>query len=505
MTNNVRDNSEVNADITLLTNKLIARYLIKHKYESTFNKFITETGLSQKMVLNEDFNEMEDRLGYHTEDLETMVSERVQFKAYKKSVATSTCSTENGSLGTVNDEQNVLNKISLPHWKYDRRPVISTDLSSKINSLVIAVFSDENFLIVSTSNRKIYIYSIDHENTAKAGNYHLLQEIKTTSVVKFIQKIDTTSDNGEKKTLFLFCELDGNITVIKNFAPDLEYKSVKLDKNIRMISTFLIFVDAENELMCLVSCLNKTVKAFQIKINESEIKCNLIRELKLLTNCSTINIVQPKKEEEEEDEEEKGKSSGDNNLLIYLTRLESTQIYVYDLKFVLKYKISLNNAQFSTHSFTVTDLIFFNTKDDNTAVAKVNNITIIKPQTKMLISTSHVPYMRLLLVEATANNLDSLSSDIPIYYNMILENFKTEIYQDSFSTNMLVWDSDCNGCLLGCDSGLYSIDLSNRCEVVPLTSNTENIKSRVKSLYYDDSNNRILVSYANKELYVLSS
>ncbi|CAI4493558.1 ADM_collapsed_G0022180.mRNA.1.CDS.1 [Saccharomyces cerevisiae] len=86
----------------------------------------------------------------------------------------------------------------------------------------------------------------------------------------------------------------------------------------------------------------------------------------------------------------------------------------------------------------------------------------LSPSTMLVVATSHKPYMRLILVEIPMNtgHPKAMKLDkVQTYYDKILRNFATEIYQDDFSLPILGKLESSNGVLVGNDEGIYSVDL----------------------------------------------
>ena len=106
-------------------------------------------------------------------------------------------------------------------------------------------------------------------------------------------------------------------------------------------------------------------------------------------------------------------------------------------KLFINYYLELNSSQFSTHSFIVQDLDFINDK-------------------VLAVATSHIPYMRVILVEIPddkENNEDLMGdtviSNIKTFYDKILSNIAAQISNNKLSQPIIRYCPMTSGLLLG--------------------------------------------------------
>ncbi|KAI5960210.1 uncharacterized protein KGF55_004933 [Candida pseudojiufengensis] len=148
---------------------------------------------------------------------------------------------------------------------------------------------------------------------------------------------------------------------------------------------------------------NNILKLIKIDDNKFEILDEL--KLDLQGTCFDLTIYQ-------------------NQIVIVVGKLENTLLDVYTItnfKFKLHYKISINDAEFTTSSFSPRYVTFSNPSNKT-------EIPIIA------VATSHDPFMRIILV-----SLIDFESPTPISRNQILKNYNTLSPQDKFSQPLISW------------------------------------------------------------------
>ncbi|CAK9435929.1 uncharacterized protein LODBEIA_P05450 [Lodderomyces beijingensis] len=128
-----------------------------------------------------------------------------------------------------------------------------------------------------------------------------------------------------------------------------------------------------------------------------------------------------------------------DRLVLLLGKLDNTLLEVYTLegeveeedgknKFELKYKISINDAEFTTASFSPRRIIIWNSGEHAGEIPLV------------AVATSHEPYMRVIITSLIDfDAVTSTSTSTEIRRNQIIRNLNTMSPQDKFSQPIIAW------------------------------------------------------------------
>lgn len=215
----------------------------------------------------------------------------------------------------------------------------------------------------------------------------------------------------------------------------------------------------------------------------------------MASNCTSLNVIA------------NGDGNGQNSFSVFLTRAEYTHIACYSIidakNLVHSYNIALNNAEFSTYAFNIRDVMAVDYVHSNT-----KDTIGLSPSTMLVVATSHKPYMRLILVEIPMNtgHPKAMKLDkVQTYYDKILRNFATEIYQDDFSLPILGKLESSNGVLVGNDEGIYSVDLmTGDSRILNIPGEANSLHDRIKCMDISKDQMRMVAGTSTKSIYILN-
>ncbi|CUS21892.1 LAQU0S04e03224g1_1 [Lachancea quebecensis] len=435
-----------------LTQILVAQYLAKNAHEASLSQFLQETGLPRSAVEAAEY-----------EALEKVVAERVE---YNESALASQLA--QNSLNNAMPELDPC--FGVRAWDYTQRSV-TIPMEKKPTSMAIDVQFGAGagplvgYLTASTAARTVSFYDRD---------LHVLRELQSTSGV--VKKCGVLAGSS----FYYTCGFDGSICVYNaSFERTLQHQL-----HARIITDIQFFqVEGRARYLCFSCGLDNYVRLHSLDLDSLSVE--LHDSYKLITPCTSFQLAQEPVQKLP---------------LLLLTRLDFSHILVLgarDGKLMEVSKIAMNSAQFSAHSFNARSICLLNLQKATDSMGSNKHLVPIQKGTMVAVATSHTPFMRLILLEMPDfSNLCEFNDANPeIYYDKVLRNMTTTIAQDQFSQPIVKAFPHASGLLVGCDSGIYAVDLSN-CD----TWQTVPGDKRVKAL--DVCDNRIAASYAGGDLEV---
>ncbi|CCE93162.1 uncharacterized protein TDEL_0F03510 [Torulaspora delbrueckii] len=431
--------------VDLYTKALIAKYLNDNGHKSTLELFLGDCGLSMSDV--KDVGQTFD------ENLETIVSERVAYAEGNKDL-----------VNKIRLEEKALPiDAETPSWNHDAKfEPVPLDVDKKALIIGANFCNPQDSLLLSFADKTKWFYGPQWDLKDKNfGSEFNLGAVRFCGAVRSCVR--------EPHDTFYMCTLDGTF----HFWSQYEKGSHKLHQ--RLI-THLQFLKAPGEdTLYIVSCgmdncLN--VHEWNPRIHQS---IKLLSAEKLQSSCTSLQV-----------------ASDGYRPLIFISRADYTHLLCFALEnrthsMRLVYKIALNNAQFSTHSFNVRDMAFIG-EHDSIGTPVVTNSSVL------LIATSHIPYMRLLVVKIPPEIAGDKDT---VFYDKVLRNMPTEIEQDSYSEPILKTLPEGNGVLVGDSKGLYALDILNGDSwLLDLPGFSQG--SRVKCMDINKSGTKLVLGLADK-------
>lgn len=390
------------------------------------------------------------------EPLEHIVEDRIRYLEHDISIP------------KTNDT--LVNNGMFQQWS---EPTVEQGQELDIHELVIHI-SISDFKINGLIEKVLFVTTSDKKLT--------LIDLKTKKVIKVLIGLHSSVGkcaygiNGTNR--FLSCGMDGLIKLFK-LENDHEAQKISETQLHRRIVTDLKIWYNEDEIYIFSIGWDLQLKVSIIK--DSVIK--IISNFKLLSNATSISLSQFK-----------------SIPILFLTRLDSTQLSLFTFQQSRLFEISrlsLNDAEFSTHGFTPVSISV--------------STSIITQSTLIAIGTSHIPYMRLIIL--TLPDLEPLISNLyeelpleqhltstPINRGHILVNYNTLAPQDKYSTGVVAWRIDKSGVWISGDDGVIrGIDLKNG-EIVKQLKDKHD--KRIKCMIIDqiDSKEIIISSGIDKHL-----
>ncbi|KAI5951326.1 hypothetical protein KGF54_004400 [Candida jiufengensis] len=399
-----------------IINNLIAHYLKENGYPQTLKQFEIENG---KAIDSSIQNSNE-------ESLESIIQDRLQYNSLNKQL-------DDMSLDTarelIPDKYKSLIQKEFTNWN---SPYPHTPKFLPIHSLIIssAYHEETNKLYFATNDSHIIMNSGDE-----------LKKVKVQEIMKKVLVIETG---------VLLLGMSGNL-YYKNFELENFEKEVVIQTQSRFT------VDAKaikfNDVQYIVTLsFNNILKLIKFE----NLKFEIIDEFKLdiQGSCFDLTLYQ-------------------DQIVIVVGKVENTLLDVYtitDNKFKLKYKISINDAEFTTSSFSPRYITISNTSKDIPIIA---------------VATSHDPYMRIILV-----SLSDFNSNIKISRNQILKNYNTLSPQDKFSQPLISWRYNNNKIsgiwIMGDDGFIRGLDLLENKIIVELKDGGHKTKIKDFLNFYKD-------------------
>ena len=458
---------------------LVAQYLKKKGYLNTLKDFQREASVPVSVTDDLDNGTASSKL----DDLQSIVSDRVGFDDYMLKDRLKDL-TLNDALPPIDTE-----RFRISSWNFDVK--FNNVASKSLNFIPISMafcHDSPQSLLISTAGRELAVFDeqLDKQKTVVDENG------KSLGVVKLAGAIPGSN-------MLYACTMDGSLHLFNEKYESLQNWKHKL--HARMITQIQFSKKSHHEWYVVTSGMDNTLK---VSILDNSTLCPTLTErsvTNLLSACTTMNMASC---------EVTVGSSKITKQLVILSRMDFTHLVCYlideNSKLQNIFNIALNNAQFSTHSFNVRDVEIINAQD-------YSNTPIFSHNTFLAVATSHVPYMRLVLVELpditeaiesyynSEGTPDTSSMQTHTYYDKIMRNIATQIPQDSYSQPVMKYIPKCGGLVVGGDASVYAIDLHNgeswELEVAGYTPG-----ERVKSLDVDRVSSMISVGTASKNVLV---
>ncbi|CCH42300.1 hypothetical protein BN7_1844 [Wickerhamomyces ciferrii] len=421
------------------TELLIADYLKRHGLTSTLKQFENEAGFTHQDV--------------NYETLETIVQDKIKFIEHHEI-------TPQKKVNDLVENANLFSKLSLDDDVHSINPKELTDFKA----LVIHISQGE--LIIQSEKYNVLIITSNDKST-------IIWDISNSKILfKFfglhpsVGKCAYPINNSNK---FISCGMDGKAKLFKLESlvdEPILINEVQLHR--RLITDIKIWKNPNNQDELYIFSIGWDGFLNASIINNDEII--LKSQFKLLSNPTTLAI-----------------GTKDQNPIIFITRLDSTQLFTFTYKNDRLWeilRISLNDAEFSSHGFTPMSISLSN--------------DIITNDTLIAIGTSHIPYMRIIITkipELELGNIDlnqSLEqqlSSVPITRGQILGNYNSLAPQDKFSQSLINWKLNSKSNIwIGSDDGcLKLLNLHNGEILLNLSKghNGNRIKSFINVLEND--------------------
>ncbi|SCU80112.1 LADA_0B05116g1_1 [Lachancea dasiensis] len=437
-----------------LTKVLIAQYLSKKNYDGTLQHFLKEAGLGRSVL----------ELGREVfEDIETIVSERIEFNEHQITARLAQTSL-NDSIDAVGQ------RFYLPSWDHTLQ-LQALQFSLRPRALAVDLqLSEDSRLTISTADKHVYFYN---------GDQDLQREMTLKSGV--VRRCGALPNRAA--TLYYYtCGMDGTLTIYNDaFQVRLQHKiHSRIVKNIEFFQ-----MGPKPQYLCFSVGLDNYLKVHFIDIESFEVSFQ--DERKFQSACTSFQLAK----------------NVEQQPVLLFTQQDHSLLYavVWHEGALVEYcKLALNSAKFSSHAFNVLSSCLLDLKPptDNSSNASNHHLVTLQEGSIVAIATSHTPYMRLVLLEVPEISITDFQtgSGTKIHYDKIIRNIATSVPQDSFSQSIIKSCHRSRGVLVGSDSGIYAIDVSN-CDSWPLLKNTQ----RVKAL--DSLHDRIAVGFADRTIELL--
>ncbi|ODV82909.1 hypothetical protein CANARDRAFT_178131 [[Candida] arabinofermentans NRRL YB-2248] len=457
------------------TQNLIAHYLKQNGLNDTLRAF--------ELELNKKLN-----IDVVDESLQTIINDRFNFlnlKLQHMELIDDDDFSNNDDEFKIFTPQNLAliksKNINIPKWSIlspNSKDVLKLgNLKSLIihSSSALMKLRDDDDAVINvglyiTNDKNLIIQDLDSKNVlVSKSNLH------DSVANKLIHAIPNTN-------IVLSCGMNGQLIIARlvkdessgcyDLSPELK---IQLHKRL-ITSISYLPIDSNSG---YISSIGWDFKLIVNKItfnSDTIIECIPISDYKLMTNGSCITSF----------------IDLESNLpIILIGRLDTSMISVFtiynDLKLLEIAKLSLNDSEFSNHSF------------------QPMNITMVDPiQNLITFATNHIPYMRLItikfpsILEILSNYDDfttldskileiskiqtleqSFQSNIPILRNIIISNLNSMSPQDKFSSPLIISRPfNKNGLWIFGDDGIIrGFDLSSGDVIEELKTHEGRIKS----------------------------
>lgn len=422
---------------TTEVHKLIAHFLQENNYPETLKQFESEHGspIEPSKLIDESLTEI--------------INDRINF---------SQLSNQFENQINIHDEHDVSNDIKaivdhqFRHWispsPTHREKLIDLD------GLVISSSYHNGLVYMSTSSSKVYVLEQDGKS------------IHHTTFPVVIKKI-IPLENDHDELQLLFVGMNG-----------MFYLSEWKDDTLNTITEFpahkRLIVDAKyikfNDTRYIIT-LGWDFYLRLIKLENQQF--SVLSEVKLTQQGTCFDV-----------------TNYENQLVIVLGKLENTLLDVYTInqdQLGLLYKISLNDAEFTSSSFSPRCI----TIQSNAAIPVI------------AVATSHEPYMRLIIVSLKEIELiQQDSQNAPIKRNQIIKNLNTMSPQDKYSQPIISWrlihpenthPKNSGVWIMGDDGVIRGVDLIHEKPILTL-SGAHQGKIKEFITYFDSEYNERLIS-----------
>lgn len=372
----------------------------------------------------------------HGETLEAILDERIKF--VEQGIANKLTRL------TLNEPVDV-SHLPLISWDH-RLQFEKLELGDRTIDLAVDTKVGSEKLLLSTSGREVKLY-----DSASLQLSSALEASKTSGLLRPCGSFGQTD-------YYYACGLDGMLNVYNSKGGSALF-SHKVHRRVTSHAQVCTF---DNHWWYFVSCgLDNQLKVHRIQLDPFKIE--LCAESKIPSACSALQI-----------------SSGQEKIMVYLTQTEFTNVTCYEIATntsVLnqKYQLALNGAQFTPHAFQVRDMKY------------------LPRENALLVATSHIPYMRLLVVQVPQEK-----EEAGIFYDKVTRDLATEVLQDNYSQPLLGVLPSNSGVIVSGNEGLYAIDIAKgdswHLNTFP--------KGRVKCFDVNDSNGLIVIGFVDRRIYV---
>lgn len=491
---------------------LIAQYLKDNGLKSTLNALEHE--------LDKKFTD-----SVHDESLESIIKDRINFNDLPQFLSNETNADDSNNnivntLDTSNQSQIIKSKnIKLPNWsiKYPNSCQILN--LGNLNSLIInssffhSIINNQTYYLGLFVTNTKYIFIIDLiSNEILLTCYDILngQPIKIIKGITHTEHLILCDMNGNITSMKFIISNDGNWNLVnsllsndskiklhRRLITDLKYLNMKsLSSKSSTLLGYFTSIGWDNRI-----CVGK------VELINEKIKFTIIGDFKLFTNPTSILII---------------KDKISNLPLIIVGRLESTLLTIFTISFdklIELTKLSLNDSEFSTHSFQPMAITEISSSSDNNTIITV--------------ATNHIPYMRLItlvvpslneifsnelnkdstdleninsiLLKLSLNNdnenIESFQSNKPIMRSYIISNFNSLSPQDKYSNAILLSRPKCSGIWIPGDDGkLRGFDLRTGNVIETLNSNDGRAKSAFIGNFGVDSEVIVICGAVDKKI-----
>lgn len=460
-------------NIKKYTAVLIAQYLKKQGYDDTLKSFLRESSIPMSVVTADNDSAAQG------DDLNSIISERMRYNDHILQNKLKNLSL-NEQLPPIDP-----NIYPLKRWNFDCK--FENIKYRNIDGIPIMLNfceNDDDNIIVSTSTRQLEVCNSDLTTMTQLKD----QQNKSFGIVKFAGPIVGSN-------YYFICSMFGEIVLYDESFKPLPGSAFKPHE--RMVTHIQFSKIDTNTWYMLTASMDNTLKLniLSLSKNENDTVNSTFCEIwstKLLSTCTTLNMAKTKVNINGEPV---------TKTVFFLTRMDFTHIVCYTIdndKHDVEncYNIALNNAQFSTHSFNVRDIVLINTEKDENGNESITGGTII------CVATSHIPYMRLVMLKFPdlSSWLTEKPDTVKTYYDTILRNIATQIPQDSYSQPIMRYVQKFNGIIIGSDKGIYAIDLLNG-ESWKLDTTTDIDIQRIKSIGINQLKSELIIGSAMKTIY----
>lgn len=468
-----------NSTSRFYTNLLIANYLKHNGLEDTLAAFIRETALPLSALEKSDSSNS--NVGeIPLEDLQSVVEDRIYYKRRSFKYRFKTLPI-NDDLAPIDNA-----KYGIQPWNHSLKFSIDVKLNKSLPKdtlFISATFTeDSKYILLSSATGYLVIYDIEK---ATSKSFKINEKVK--SIVKLYGPIGSSGYQ-------YVCPMNGSFYLLNN---DFELVNNAVWKiHARMITHIKICNVTESSWFVITSGMDNFLRLSLLEIKNGNTFLTKLSEIKLASNCTSLNVIANGDD-----------GNGQNSFSVFLTRAEYTHIACYSIidakNLVHSYNIALNNAEFSTYAFNIRDVMAVDYVHSNT-----KDTIGLSPSTMLVVATSHKPYMRLILVEIPMNtgHPKAMKLDkVQTYYDKILRNFATEIYQDDFSLPILGKLESSNGVLVGNDEGIYSVDLmTGDSRLLNIPGEANSLHDRIKCMDISKDQMRVVAGTSTKSIYILN-
>ncbi|KAK6456034.1 uncharacterized protein RJT20DRAFT_127799 [Scheffersomyces xylosifermentans] len=426
---------------------LIAYFLKNNHYHATLKKFEEEHGkpIDPKKLPSSD------------ETLEEIVNDRINYNELRKQFEQIDVHEE------LSVELKELIGSQIGHWTAPY-PHIGVDLvSPKISSLVLSSCHDAKTNVLFLTTNDFRLIGIDLESQKVI--FSLINVLNRIVIKKILVDGDHLVLVGMDGKFYNYTYTFGNGEIqLTRVAEFQAHKRLVVD------AKYIVF---EGQQYIVSLGWDFFLKVFRIVGDEFE----FLSEYKLATQGTSFDVV-----------------NYNDQLVVVLAKNENTLLDVLTVdngkQLTLRYKISLNDAEFSSSSFSPRYIAIQQLGDSVPLIA---------------VGTSHEPYMRLIVV--SLKELPSLKKtedeSIQIKRNQILKNFNTLSPQDRYSQALISWrvadEKSIGVWVAGEDGVVRGIDLLDEKIVVELKAHSGKIKDFL-SFENKDKKEVIITSGIDKDI-----